>query len=337
MIEIKEKYSLKELNTFGLEVYAGLFAYTENQEGIIDFLKRGFHKKHSLLILGKGSNILFTGDFKGIVLQPAIQGIKIVGENDKTVIVEAGAGVNWDDFVQWCVSNRLGGVENLSYIPGSTGSAPIQNIGAYGAEAADVIEKVSVIDIESLEIKSLTNSECRFGYRDSIFKRELKNRVIITGVSFRLFKKPVFNTGYGNLKEVTEMMGEINLENIRKAVISIRRSKLPEPSDLGNAGSFFKNPVLPNTFVDKLRGSYKDMPVFRINNKSSKVPAGWLIEKCGWKGKRYGNAGVHDKQALVLVNHGNATGSDIYGLALRIKKSVSEKFGIDIEPEVVII
>lgn len=337
MFEIKENYSLKHLNTFALDISARLFARARNMNDLTGFLSGGYLKKHDFLILGKGSNILFTRDFEGVVFQPDIKGIEIVEENNQTVVVEAGAGEDWDDFVQWCVSRGFAGVENLSYIPGSTGSAPIQNIGAYGAEAGNVIEKVNFIDLKSLEPKNAGRSECRFGYRDSVFKRKLKNKVIITSVVFRLFKNPFFNTSYGNLKEETEKLGKINLENIRKAVISIRRSKLPEPSDLGNAGSFFKNPVVPDTVVRNLKESFSDMPVYPLKNGMSKIPAGWLIEKCGWKGKRKGDAGVHSKQALVIVNYGGAGGNEIFDLASEIKLSVLEKFGIDLEPEVVII
>jgi UDP-N-acetylmuramate dehydrogenase len=245
--------------------------------------------------------------------------------------------VNWDSFVEWAVDNNLGGIENLSLIPGSTGSSPIQNIGAYGVEVKDVIDKVIYLDLETFESVSLPVNECRFSYRNSIFKNQLKNRVVITSVVFKLRYDPVFNTSYGNLQAEVEKLGSLNLTTLRNAIIHIRRSKLPDPEILGNAGSFFKNPVLEASKAHQLKEKFGAMPVFPAQEGLVKIPAGWLIEQCGWKGKRTGNAGVHDKQALVLVNYGNASGEDIYNLAMQISDSVFAAFEIKLEPEVNII
>ncbi|MGF1586496.1 MAG: UDP-N-acetylmuramate dehydrogenase [Bacteroidales bacterium] len=336
MIQIKENFSLKEYNTLGIDVKSRYFVRTKN----IDELKYvlGNHKEcFPFYIMGGGSNILFTKDFNGIIIQPDIKGINIIENDNKICLVEVGAGVNWDDFVSWAVENKLGGIENLSLIPGSTGSSPIQNIGAYGVEVKDVIEKVNFLDLETLELASLMNHECQFDYRNSIFKNHLKNRIVITSVVFRLLHTPVFNLSYGNLQEEINIAGKATLKTVRDAVINIRRSKLPDPKELGNAGSFFKNPVLDIATVKQLKDQFISMPVFPVSDELAKIPAGWLIEQCGWKGKRTGNAGVHDKQALVLVNHGNASGEELKNLAMQISDSVFSKFKIQLEPEVNII
>jgi UDP-N-acetylmuramate dehydrogenase len=336
MIQIKENFSLKEYNTLGIDVKSRYFVRTKN----IDELKYvlGNHKEcFPFYIMGGGSNILFTKDFNGIIIQPDIKGINIIENDNKICLVEVGAGVNWDDFVSWAVENKLGGIENLSLIPGSTGSSPIQNIGAYGVEVKDVIEKVNFLDLETLELASLMNHECQFDYRNSIFKNHLKNRIVITSVVFRLQHTPVFNLSYGNLQEEINIAGKATLKTVRDAVINIRRSKLPDPKEIGNAGSFFKNPVLDIATVKQLKDQFISMPVFPVSDELAKIPAGWLIEQCGWKGKRTGNAGVHDKQALVLVNHGNATGEELRNLAMQISDSVFSKFNIQLEPEVNII
>jgi UDP-N-acetylmuramate dehydrogenase len=336
MIQIKENFSLKEHNTLGIDVKARYFVGTHNLDELKYVL--GNHKEcFPFYIMGGGSNILFTKDFNGIIIQPAIKGINILENDNKTCLVEVGAGENWDDFVAWAVNNELGGIENLSLIPGSTGSSPIQNIGAYGVEVKDVIKKVNFLDLETLELSSLMNHECQFDYRNSIFKNHLKNRIIITSVLFRLHHTPVFNLSYGNLQEEITKFGKPTLKAVREAVISIRRSKLPDPKEIGNAGSFFKNPVLDITIVKNLKDQYSAMPVFPVTDEWAKIPAGWLIEQCGWKGKRVGNAGVHDKQALVLVNFGNATGEELKDLAQQISDSVFSKFNILLEPEVNIV
>jgi UDP-N-acetylmuramate dehydrogenase len=336
MIRIKNNFSLKSSNTLGIDVKARYFVRTENLEDLSDVLK---NRKDCFpfLILGGGSNILFTRDYNGIVIQPALKGIKIIDNDPGTCLVEVGAGEEWDDYVNWAVENSLGGIENLSLIPGTTGSSPIQNIGAYGVEVKDVIEKVNYLDLESFNMVSLSNHECQFGYRNSIFKNQLKNRVVITSVVFRLHHVPVFNTSYGNLQEEIGRKGKITLETVRNAVIAIRQSKLPDPKVIGNAGSFFKNPVVELAKANQLKEEYNSMPIFPVSDQWIKIPAGWLIEQCGWKGKRLGNAGVHDKQALVIVNYGKATGTEIRDLAMKISESVFSKFNIMLEPEVNII
>jgi UDP-N-acetylmuramate dehydrogenase len=333
MLTIKENFPLKRYNTMGIKVNARYFARTESLEEIKEVLIN--HREYfPFYIIGGGSNILFTKNYNGLILQPDIKGIRII-ENDGThCIVEAGAGENWDDFVQWSVDNGLGGLENLSLIPGSVGSSPIQNIGAYGVEVKDVIDKVNYLDLETLDMVSILNSGCHFEYRDSVFKNHLKSRIIIISVVFRLKHHHVFNTSYGNLQEEIEKTGEISLKTIRNAVIHIRRSKLPDPGDIGNSGSFFKNPVIDHLKAEEIKRRYNAMPSFPVNGGLVKIPAGWLIEKCGWKGKRVGNAGIHEKQALVIVNYGNATGQEIKNLAMQVSESVYSEFQIRLEPEV---
>lgn len=336
MGSIINDFSLKHYNTFGIDVNARYFTQTKTIEEIIEVLE---HHRYlfPFLILGGGSNILFTKNFNGLVIQPFIKGIRVVENDLENCFVEVGAGEIWDDFVKWAVQNDLGGIENLSFIPGSTGSSPIQNIGAYGVEVKDVIESVSYLDLETFDLRTISNAECHFGYRTSIFKTHLKNRIVIISIVFRLRHHPVFNTTYGNLQEEVEMLGGINLKRVRDAVINIRKSKLPDPAQLGNAGSFFKNPVVDTATARKLKSQYNSMPMFTVSDQWTKIPAGWLIEQCGWKGKKAGNSGVHDKQALVIVNYGNASGEEIKNLALQISDSVFSKFQINLETEVNII
>ncbi len=336
MIIIKENYSVKPHNTLGIDVKARYFTKTETLDELKEVLE-GYREYFPFLIIGEGSNILFTRDFNGIIIQPAITGVTIIENDSEHCIVEVGAGENWDDFVNWSVENKLGGIENLSLIPGSAGSSPIQNIGAYGVEVKDVIHSVKYLDLETFETVTLLNHDCQFGYRNSIFKNHLKNRFVIYSVVFSLCHNPVFNTSYGNLQAEAEKSGELNLQTMRDAVIRIRRSKLPDPKVIGNAGSFFKNPVVEVALSDQIRVKYPQMPSYPVSEEFVKIPAGWLIEQCGWKGKRTGKAGVHEKQALVLVNYGDASGTDIYDLAMKIKDSVFTEFGIRLEPEVNII
>jgi UDP-N-acetylmuramate dehydrogenase len=336
MTDIKENFPLRQYNTMGINVNARFFAKARTIEELKWVLDN--HRDYfPFYIIGGGSNILFTKDFNGLILQPAIKGITILEENRENLVIEAGAGEDWDAFVQWTVDRGLGGIENLSYIPGSVGSSPIQNIGAYGAEVREVIDRVNYLDLKTSEIVSLPNRDCNFGYRDSIFKNLLKNRVIITSVVFRLNRFPVFNTSYDNLMAECEKHGSISLEKVRNAVIEIRKSKLPDPAELGNAGSFFKNPVVESILAEDIRKEFREMPSFPVNEDLTKIPAGWLIEQCGWKGKRKGNAGVHEKQALVIVNYGNATGTEVLELAENIRQSVFSKFSIQLETEVNII
>jgi UDP-N-acetylmuramate dehydrogenase len=289
------------------------------------------------LILGDGSNILFTSDFGGTIFHSKIQGINIESITNEHVIISAGSAVNWDSLVGWCVQRGFGGLENLSLIPGTVGASPVQNIGAYGAEAKDYIEKVRFVSTEDGLVSEFNNSQCRFGYRDSIFKHELKGKIFVVSVYFRLKLNPVLKTDYGSLGEELKRLGGVTLGNIRKAVINIRKSKLPDPDIFGNAGSFFKNPVVAAETARLLLNEFPDMPVYPDSSGGNKLAAGWLIDVCGWKGARRGDAGVHEKQALVLVNYGKATGTEIYYLSEEIRESVLKKFGIELEREVDVI
>ncbi len=326
--------SLKPYNTFRLDYKADFLVILKTEEEAIAFFRDRRSITGPLLILGEGSNVLFTSDFKGTVVCPAIGGIKTEEEDGLSVTVSVGAGVKWDNFVEWCVNNGLGGVENLSLIPGLTGAAPIQNIGAYGVEVKDTIERVTVVKLEDGSLAEFTNEQCRFGYRDSIFKREYKGKCLIIRTYFKLSINPILNTGYNLLKEEVEKLGAETLKNVRQAVINIRRRKLPDPEIFGNAGSFFKNPVVSISVADVLKERYPSLPAYPDQSGGIKLAAGWLIEQCGWKGKRTGDAGAHEKQALVLVNYGNATGKELFNLSEQIKSSVFEKFGITLEREV---
>jgi len=334
MFELKEHFSLKNHNTFGVDANARFFVSCNSENEIVDFLSIHNKQELPLMILGGGSNILFTTDFEGYIVHPNIKGIQVVHETDKEIIIKVGAGEDWDELVNYCVENGWGGIENLSLIPGNVGTCPIQNIGAYGVEVKDVITDVEAINIESLKKQVFKNEECEFGYRDSIFKRKLKGKQIITYVSFKLKKQPDFKLDYGNLKEHLKQYKEINLTNIRKSVIEIRESKLPKPEELGNAGSFFKNPIVEEGFAEKLKKNYPDMPNYNAGENLVKIPAGWLIEKAGFKGIRKGNVGVHEKQALVIVNYGGATGEEIIHLARNIQQAVIILFEIELEIEV---
>jgi UDP-N-acetylmuramate dehydrogenase len=271
------------------------------------------------------------------MIHPEMEGITMEDRKDDIIIISAGAGIVWDKLVESTVNKGLGGLENLSLIPGTVGAAPVQNIGAYGVEVKDTIERVRAISLEDGSVREFTNGECSFGYRNSIFKGELRGKYLITKVYFRLSRKPKLSIEYGSLKEEVSRLGSISLGNVRKIVINTRMSKLPDPSILGNAGSFFKNPVVSETLAKELMNNNPGLPVFRDLSGTAKIPAGWLIEKCGWKGKRIGDAGVYDKQALVLLNFGKATGKDLFDLSEEIRKSVFESFGITLEREVEII
>lgn len=337
MYEIKENISLKNYNTFGIDVNCRYFVECFSVQDIVDFLKETKEDDLELMLLGGGSNVLFTKDFDGYILHPMIKGIEVVEETETEVELKVGAGEDWDEFVGYCVDKNWGGIENLSLIPGNVGTCPIQNIGAYGVEVKDVITTVECLDIDTLIKKQYNNSECEFGYRDSIFKRKLKGKQIITHVSFKLNKVPKFKLDYGNLKEGLKRFDKIDLASIRKSVIDIRNSKLPKPEEIGNSGSFFKNPIVSDSKAKEIWEKHLEMPSYELGNGFTKIPAGWLIETAGWKGKRVGDAGVHEKQALVLVNYGKATGREIYNLAKKIQDSVLSQFGINIEMEVNIV
>ena len=328
---IRDNCSLADRNTFGMDVRAdSLIDWSTTDElknALLDI-------ERPVLVIGGGSNLLFMGDFKGTVLHSTISSIEIIGSTDDHVHVKVGAGVVWDDFVAWCVINGLWGVENLSAIPGEVGASAVQNIGAYGVEAKDVIDTVQTICLSDGSERDFSNAECRYGYRQSIFKNELKGQYAVAYVIYTLSKKPQPKLGYGALGQEVERLGGPSLENIRQAVIAIRGSKLPDPKILGNAGSFFMNPVITEKEFDIIRSNYPDVPSYPAADGMIKVPAGWLIEKAGWKGRSLGPAAVYDKQALVLVNKGGAIGADVKRLADTIIADVKQKFGITLSTEV---
>jgi UDP-N-acetylmuramate dehydrogenase len=336
MIRFFENYSLKALNSFSIEASARYFFEFTEPEDLQELLQSkpaGF--LNPLLILGGGSNLLFTDDFEGWVLFPHIPGITIEREDRSGIWLRVGAGVVWDDFVAYAVREGWGGIENLSLIPGRVGAAPVQNIGAYGQEVSEVVEMVSGIDLRTGELCHIPAADCGFRYRNSIFKQELKGIFVITSVLFRLEKFPLPVLGYQGVAAALQHIPQPGVADVREVVIGIRRSKLPDPEVLGNAGSFFKNPVVSQALAGSLKAEYPEIPVYPAGEEGKvKLSAGWLIDRCGWKGIRRGDAGVHDKHALVLVNYGNATGREIYDLSEEIRQSVIEKFGVLLEREV---
>jgi UDP-N-acetylmuramate dehydrogenase len=334
----RENISLKTYNTFGIDVNTRFFAEILTEEDVTDMAVTLRDVHLPLLILGGGSNVLFTKDFTGTVLKISRKGISVIKEDEDSVWVKVCAGEHWDDLVLFCVERGWGGLENLSAIPGNAGTSPVQNIGAYGVEMKDTFCELDAFDLESNEKRIFSNPECEFGYRDSIFKSKFIKRFIILNVTFRLSKKPVLHLDYGNIREELEHMkaDRPGIKQIREAICSIRARKLPDPAVTGNAGSFFKNPVMTSAQFEKLKRSFPGIISFQQDGKI-KLAAAWMIEQCGWKGKRVGNAGVHSTQPMVLVNHGNATGPEILQLSNEIRKSVYEKFGVMLETEVNII
>jgi UDP-N-acetylmuramate dehydrogenase len=331
---IIENASLLSYNTFGIDAKADYIIEYSSVSELQEILQLDIVRKNTLLHVGSGSNLLFLSDFKGVILHSSIHSITKINEDADSVFVEVASGVVWDDFVAYCVENEWGGVENLSLIPGETGASAVQNIGAYGVEVQNLIVEVKTIDIQTSKIRIFSNEECCYGYRESIFKTELNGKYIVTSIVFKLSKVPVFKLNYQHLEEEVLKTGEVNLQNIRKTIVAVRESKLPDPKVLGNAGSFFMNPVIPKQSFHDLQLKYPQIPHYYVSDSEEKVPAGWLIDQCGWKGKQIGNAGVHDKQALVLVNRGGASGAEIVHLAEKIQASVFEKFGIKLVPEV---
>mgnify|MGYP006147594773 FL=1 len=329
--------SLKAYNTFGIDVAAEHLVSIESTSELVKTLAEINQKE--LLILGGGSNVLFMNDIKGTVLLNKLEGISVVDENEGHVWVKAGGGVNWHEFVLHCIHQNWAGIENLSLIPGSVGAAPMQNIGAYGVETKDVFHELEAIEISTGKIITFSNSDCQFGYRESVFKRALKGQYLISSVIFKLDKKPTFKTSYGAITNELENMKvtKLSIQAISNAVINIRRSKLPDPKVTGNAGSFFKNPVVPISLAENIKKEYPEAAAYPVDNNSMKLAAGWLIDKAGWKGKTYGNYGVHPKQALVLVNYGGATGQNIYDLSTEILADIKSKFGVELEREVNIV
>lgn len=338
MIRSFTDFSLKKLHTFGNEAFAKCFFEFTEPEDLPAYLSANSKwQDEPILILGEGSNLLFVDNFPGLVIYPNVPGIQVVNEDRNNIWLQLGAGVVWDQLVEFAVFNNWGGLENLSLIPGKAGASAVQNIGAYGMEIQHRVESVRGFDLETESEYNIEGYECQFAYRDSIFKNLFKNRFVITSVVFKLDKFPEFILHYSNLKAETEKLGKINLRNIRQTVIRIRESKLPDPKVIGNAGSFFKNPIIEASLAEEMLDDHPAMPHYPAGEGEIKLAAGWLIEQCGWKGFRRGDAGVHEKQALVLVNYGNATGREIYDLSEEIKQSVVEKFGISLEREVNVI
>jgi len=336
---IHENYSLKKLNTFGINASAHYFAEFFTVEEIRELLSQRAFFDTQKLILGGGSNLLFTKNFDGIVLKNNLKGIEVVKEDADFYFVKAGAGEVWHELVKHCIAHNYAGLENLSLIPGNVGASPMQNIGAYGVEIKDIFYELEALYIADKTIRQFSNADCKFGYRESVFKRECKNQYIITSVTYKLRKKPVFNTSYGAIeKELAEMgIKELSIQAISQAVCNIRSSKLPDPAQIGNAGSFFKNPEVTAEKSQFLKNKFPGIVAYDLENGNVKLAAGWLIEQCGWKGKTFGDAGVHKLQALVLVNYNDAKGNEIYELSQRVMDSVKDKFDVELEREVNII
>jgi UDP-N-acetylmuramate dehydrogenase len=331
--------SLRSFNTFGLEAAARYYTrFTDAEEAAVA-LSASETRDLPLLVLGGGRNILFTRDFEGLVLHNAVSGMALVEEDSRHWYVKCGAGESWHTLVTWCISKGYAGLENLSLIPGTAGAGPLQNIGAYGVEFKDHFHELEALEIATGKIVKFDSFACRFGYRESVFKQELKGRYIVLNVIMRLDKYPVFHIEYGAIKTELERMKvtQPTANTVSEAVCAIRRSKLPDPAVLGNAGSFFKNPEVSKMTYDTLMRTHPGVVAFELPNGNYKIAAGWLIEQCGWRGKRVGNTGSHKDQALVLVNYGGATGAEIYDLAMQIRESVLSRFGVEINPEVNII
>ena len=340
---IEKNISIKNYNTFAINAYADLFATFNSIESLKELLQSQQqiinNRQNSILILGGGSNLLFTRNFEGLILKNEIKGIKIIKEDEHHIYIQAGAGENWHQFVLFCIEHNLAGVENLSLIPGNVGASPMQNIGAYGVEIKDVFHSLEAYHIHDKKMVNFTLNDCEFGYRESVFKKKFKNEFVIMDVTFRLNRIPNFNISYGAIGQELEKMGmkHLSLQAVSQAVINIRSSKLPDPAVIGNAGSFFKNPEISGSQFAILSSKFPGIVGYDLPNGNVKLAAGWLIEQCGWKGYRKGDAGCHEKQALVLVNYGHATGTGIYDLSEEILQSVNAKFGVELEREVNIV
>lgn len=334
---LQENVNITPFTTFGIQTISKFFKPFSSVKELQDILPKV--RDMQLLVLGGGSNILFQKDFPGVVLRNEIKGIEKLEENENEVILKVGAGEVWHEFVLYTLSNGWGGIENLSLIPGSVGASPMQNIGAYGVEVKDVFESLEAVEISTGICRSFSHEECQFGYRESIFKRALKGKYIITSVNYRLSKKPQLNTHYGAIENELSANGisKPSIKDVSNAVIAIRQSKLPDPKVIGNAGSFFKNPIIEKATFQKLKELHEKLPSYEVDDQHVKVPAGWLIDQAGWKGKTFGDYGVHKNQALVLVNYKNATGKDIYELSESIILDIAAKYGIRLEREVNIV
>ncbi|WP_137939522.1 UDP-N-acetylmuramate dehydrogenase [Chitinivorax sp. B] len=339
MPEFQSNISLKSFNTFGVDVPARFFVQVHSLVELQAVLADTDMKEKPRLVLGGGSNILLTRPFDGLVIKLSLHGRDCVAEDADAVYVKGMAGENWHDFVQWTIAQGWAGLENLSLIPGTVGASPIQNVGAYGVEMKDLFHQLTALDTQTGRLCTLAKAECQFGYRDSVFKHGEVGRYIIVDVTFRLPKVPTWHTGYGEVQAelIAGGVTELNAQSISQAICDIRRRKLPDPTELGNAGSFFKNPIVAQTQADVLKAANPTMPVYPQAEGKAKLAAGWLIDQCGWKGFNAGAAGVYAKQALVLVNHGGATGPEIYSLAKQIQQSVMQRFGVEIEPEPLIL
>ncbi len=334
---IQENISLRPYHTFGINVNARYFSSFASVEDLALLLSSPLPGTAAApLVIGGGSNILFTRDYDGLVLRNELKGIELVQEDADYYYVKAMAGENWHQFVQYCISHNYAGLENLSLIPGCVGASPMQNIGAYGVEMKDLFHSLEAYHIKDKSIVSFTAADCAFGYRESVFKRRYKDQFVILQVTYRLRKKPVFHISYGAIEQELAKMGiqQLSIQAIAQAVIQIRSSKLPNPAEIGNAGSFFKNPTIPAEQYHALQQAFPGIVGYATGDTHTKLAAGWLIEQCGWKGYRQGDAGCHNKQALVLVNYGHATGKEIYDLSERIIESVQDKFGVALEREV---
>ncbi len=338
-MNISSNISLKPYNTFGIDAFSKYFTTVQSVANIQEILQSSEYKTNEHLILGGGSNLLLTKDVNALVIKNDLKGIEIVKETAHSVFVKCAAGEVWHEFVMWSIDHNYGGLENLSLIPGCVGASPMQNIGAYGVEIKDTFYELEAIHSQTGELKTFSKSECEFGYRESVFKRTLKNQFIITSVTFQLSKHPIFHIEYGAIKQELETMhiSDLSIKAISQAVINIRTSKLPNPKEIGNAGSFFKNPEVTNEVYEKLKDEFPTLVAYPLENANYKLAAGWLIEQSGLKGYRVGDAGVHTLQALVLVNYGKATGSEIYDLSTHVLQTVKAKFGVDLEREVNII
>ena len=333
-MQVQQNFSLKPFNTFGIDVAANFFSVFHNEDELRELV--AYKPMLPSLILGGGSNLLFTKNFEGIVLKNEIRGIELVKEDPHYVYVKVGAGENWHQFVLYSLQRNWQGIENLSLIPGSVGASPMQNIGAYGVEIKDVFFELEAYLVQEKQVRAFSVNDCQFGYRDSIFKKALKNQAVILNVTFRLNKIPRFNIRYGAIADELSQMGvhELNAKSISLAVMNIRKSKLPDPAQIGNAGSFFKNPFIPAQQFEALKTHFPNLVGYQNSDGTYKVAAGWLIEQCGWKGYRKADAGCYSQQALVLVNYGRASSAEIYDLSEEIVKSVAKKFGIQLEREV---
>lgn len=337
MNTIQSNHSLISYNTFGIESLAKYFTQFESIEDLTEIRETNQFKTEEKLILGGGSNVLFTKNQNAFVLLNSIKGIDVVSEDENSYLIAVGGGENWHDFVLFCIENNYAGIENMSLIPGSVGASPMQNIGAYGTEIKDVFERLEAFHIATGEIHTFDENACNFGYRESVFKNKHKGEYIITKVVYRLQKKASINSSYGAINQQLELNNISNptIKDVSNAVITIRQSKLPDPKEIGNSGSFFKNPIVSNVIIEKVKKEYPNLSTYPVNETSSKVAAGWLIDQAGWKGRTIDNKyGVHKNQALVLVNYGGASGSEIYNLSTEIIDSVKEKYGIELEREV---